>query len=84
MIAGESNPSIGSGLISSIVPTDGAAGTLVKTDISGDNVLYGSPLIGTDGTLVGLSTEVSRSTSGSAFVPVSAISTDLNQGTTAK
>ena len=84
MIAGESNPWIGSGLVSSLFPSGGAAGTLVKTDISGDNVLYGSPLIDTGGNLVGLSTSVSRSTSGSAFIPVSAIKSDLNQGAAAK
>ena len=84
MIAGESNPWIGSGLISSLVPATGSTGALVKTDISGDNVLYGSPLIDTDGNLVGISTEVSRSTSGSAFIPVSAIKTDLNQAVAAK
>jgi putative serine protease PepD len=84
MIAGESNAWIGSGLISSLVPSGGAAGTLVKTDISGDNVLYGSPLIDTAGNLIGLSTDVSRANSGSAFVPFSAIKSDLNQGATAK
>ena len=68
LIAGESNPWVGSGLISSLVPTGGAAGSLVKTDISGDNVLYGSPLIDTDGNLVGISTAVSRSSSGSARI----------------
>jgi S1-C subfamily serine protease len=84
MIAGESNPWIGSGLISSLVPATGSTGALVKTDISGDNVLFGSPLIDTDGNLVGISTEVSRSSSGSAFIPVSAISMDLDQGMAAK
>lgn len=84
LIAGQSNPWVGSGLISSLVPADGATVALVKTDISGDNVLYGSPLIDTDGNLVGISTEVSRSTSASAFIPVSAIKTDLNQDVVAK
>ncbi len=84
MIAGESNPWVGSGLISSLVPATDATGALVKTDISGDNVLFGSPLIDTDGNLVGISTEVSRSSSGSAFIPVSAISMDLDQGMAAK
>jgi S1-C subfamily serine protease len=80
LIAGESNPWIGSGLISSLTPASATMEALVKTDISGDNVLYGSPLIDTDGNLVGLSTEVSRAVSGSAFIPIAAISADLRQG----
>ncbi len=84
LIAGQANPWVGSGLISSLVPATGTTGALVKTDISGDNVLYGSPLIDTDGNLVGISTEVSRSSSGSAFIPISAISKDLNHGGAAK
>ncbi len=84
LIAGESNPWVGSGLISSLTPAVSATGALVKTDISGDNVLYGSPLIDTDGNMVGMSTGVSRSVSGSAFIPVSIITADLGHSGAAK
>jgi len=63
--------------VSSLAPAGNGSLTLVKTDISGDNVLYGSPLIDTDGNFVGMSTSVSRASSGSAYLPVAAITADL-------
>ncbi len=84
MIAGQTNTSIATGLVSSLTPEAAISGALVKTDISGDNVLYGSPLIDTDGNLVGISTTVSRASSGSSFVPVSMILSELRQGAAAK
>jgi len=83
LISGEINTWVGSGLISSIIPT-AAGSTLVKTDISSDNVFYGSPLIDTSGSLVGISTSVSRAVSGSVFEPVTAIRADMSQDTSAK
>ena len=80
LLSGETTPWVGSGLISTIVPGSATSPPLVKTDISGDNVLYGSPLIDTDGNLVGISTEVSRESSGSAYVPVSVIAADIAAG----
>jgi S1-C subfamily serine protease len=78
LLAGESSPWIGSGLISSLPPAAQGVTQLVKTNISGDNVLYGSPLIDTDGNLVGISTSISREVSGSAYLPVADIAADLN------
>ncbi|HUO50269.1 MAG TPA: serine protease [Candidatus Paceibacterota bacterium] len=78
LIAGQSTLWVGSGLVSSLPTTSQNALPLVKTDISGDNVLYGSPLIDTNGDLVGISTEVSRAVSPSAFMPVSAIEADIS------
>ena len=79
LMAGQSNPWVGSGLVSSLLPASDSSIALVKTDISGDNVLYGSPLIDTSGNLVGLSTEVSRAVAGSAFVPASGIVADIGK-----
>ena len=77
MLSGESTPWVGSGLISSLVPASDSSVALVKTNISGDNVLYGSPLVDTDGNLIGISTAVSRASSGSAFMPISVIKADI-------
>jgi microcompartment protein CcmK/EutM len=77
LLAGESSPWVGSGLVSSIQNAPDGLLPLVKTDISGDNVIYGSPLIDTSGTLVGISTQASRSINGTAFLSVAAISADL-------
>jgi S1-C subfamily serine protease len=78
LLAGETTPSVDNGLVSSLPPASAGMPALVKTNISGDNVLYGSPLIDTDGNLVGISTSVSRESSGSAYVPSAAIQADLN------
>jgi S1-C subfamily serine protease len=79
LLSGQTNAWVGSGLVSSLTPAQDGMPPLVKTDISGDNVLYGSPLIDTGGNLVGISTSVSRSSSGSAYVPVAAIEADLQK-----
>jgi len=79
LIAGETNPLVGSGLVSSLIPASDTSVALVKTNISGDNVLYGSPIIDVTGSLVGLNTEVSRASSASAFVPASLIFPSLTK-----
>lgn len=77
LLSGQSSTSVGSGLISSIAGNGDSSQALVKTDISGDNVLYGSPLLDTNGSLIGLSTSVSRASAASAFEPIAAIKADL-------
>ncbi len=77
LLSGQSTPWVGSGLVSSIVPASSGSVALVNTDISGDNVLYGSPLVDTSGDLVGVSTQVSRASSGSAYIPVSAVAANI-------
>ena len=79
LLAGETNPSISSGLVSSLVPASDTSVGLVKTDILGDNVLYGSPIIDVNGNLVGLNTEVSRASSANAFIPASLIFPSLTK-----
>jgi hypothetical protein len=77
LLAGESTSWIGNGLISSLPQSSSGMPPLVKTNIPGDNVLYGSPLIDTDGNLIGISTSISRESSGSAYLPIAVIETDL-------
>ena len=79
LLAGTNSTWVGSGLVSSVVSGSDATPSLVKTNISGDNVIYGSPIIDTDGNLVGISTSVSRDVSGSAYLPVSVIESDGGQ-----
>ena len=42
--------------------------SVMDTDVSADSILYGSPLINTNGDVIGISTSVSRETSPSGFV----------------
>lgn len=83
-LSGKTVARIGSGLITSVIP---GAYQLIDTNISGDSVLPGSPLIDTNGSLVGISTSVARASSASAFLPVSALmgaSQPANAGTSSQ
>jgi len=47
--------------------------TIIDTNISSDSILSGSPLINTDGNVIGISTSESRSTSSSSFLSASVL-----------
>jgi hypothetical protein len=69
-LAGKTVARIAGGLITSIIPD---SYQMIDTSVAIDSILPGSPLIDTNGSLVGISTSVSRASSQSAFLPVSAI-----------
>jgi hypothetical protein len=73
MLAGNTLARIGDGLITAIVPAGTQSASSIETNISGDSIMDGSPLIDTDGTLLGLSTGLSRQSSPSGFVIASAL-----------
>jgi S1-C subfamily serine protease len=62
-LSGKTVARIVPGLVTEI-PDD----TLIDTDISGESLFGGSPLINTDGDLIGVSTGVSRASSSSGFM----------------
>ncbi|MDP3645996.1 MAG: S1C family serine protease [bacterium] len=72
-IAGRSTTRVADGIITAIDTTDGHMSP-VDTNIPSDAILPGSPLVDTNGTVVGISTGMGRDTSSSAFIPSSAIS----------
>lgn len=72
-LAGKSITRIGSGLITSLTPQVGNAGEILDTSIPSDVNMFGSPLYDTDGNLLGISTEVSRSSSATSFISAAAI-----------
>ena len=67
--AGRAVQRVSSGIVTSWIPETTNVPALAETNISGDNVMYGSPFIDTNGALVGISTTVSRNESGGAFIP---------------
>ncbi len=80
MIAGDTLARIGDGIVTSLAPlSTGSASQIIETDIGPDSIMPGSPLIDTNGDLVGLSTGAVRSVSSSAFVDVSALMQDLGR-----
>ena len=71
LIAGKSSNRVARGLVSTLMPAVEGSVPLVETDILGDNVMYGSPIVDTNGALVGLSTSISRASGASGFIPAS-------------
>lgn len=73
-LSGETVARIGDGLISAITPgVSGATSGLIDTDIPDSAVMPGSPLIDTNGNVIGISTGASRASSPSGFVPAAAL-----------
>ncbi|MCR4325830.1 MAG: serine protease [Patescibacteria group bacterium] len=72
-LAGKSATRIGDGIITAVTPSATSTPGVIETSISGDAIMPGSPIITTEGGLVGLSTSVSRESSASGFVDASAL-----------
>jgi hypothetical protein len=80
-ISGQKLTAIAQGLVTQIDPSDPSTNvpeTLV-TDIDPSSILPGSPIIDTNGDVVGVSTGVSRASSASGFIPTSVIGTTNDQ-----
>lgn len=73
MFAGNTVARIQEGIVTSIVPASDATPQIIDTNILGSTIMFGSPLINTNGELVGLSTTVSEASSASGFIPSSAL-----------
>lgn len=72
-IAGKSTTRVADGIITTFDVKDGHP-SLIDTNIPSESILRGSPLIDTNGTVIGISTGVARDTSSSAFMPSSTVS----------
>ena len=72
-LSGKSIPRIADGLVSAVIPLALGGIDVVDTNISEDLIMPGSPLINTDGSIVGISTSVSRASSEGGFVSSSSL-----------
>jgi hypothetical protein len=72
-LSGNTVARISNGLITALVPASQGTPQLIETSVAENSVMPGSPLIDTGGNLVGISTVVSRASSGSGFVPASVL-----------
>ena len=79
MIAGKSTPRVGEGIVTALMPPAGGPTQVIETDISGSSIIPGSPLINTDGNIVGVSTGVSRASSQSGFISAAALMKPLDK-----
>ncbi len=71
-LAGKSTARVAAGIITTLIASAEEGGPqVIDTDVSVDSVLPGSPLITTEGNLLGLRTGVARALSASGFVSAS-------------
>lgn len=81
MLSGKTVARIGDGIIESLVPGGDASPSplVIDTNIPADSIMSGSPLVNTEGHLLGMSTSVSRFISTGGFVAASALMTQENK-----
>ena len=78
-LSGKSIPRIADGIVTALIPSDTDAGSMFDTNISGDSLTAGSPLVNTDGAVIGVSTGVSRTSSPSSFVSAASLMKQAKQ-----
>lgn len=80
-ISGENNVQIAQGIVTELSPAEKSAGIpeTIETDIDSSSIQFGSVIIDTNGSVVGVSTGVSRASSPSGFVPASQIGATNDQ-----
>ncbi len=69
VLSGKTIARIADGIVTAIVPRTEGEDSLIDTNVSADFVMKGSPLIDTEGGVLGISTSVSRTSSAGAFMP---------------
>jgi len=85
-LSGNTVARVADGIITSVIPNSDPTGlqSVVDTSISASSIMSGSPLIDTDGNLIGLSTGSSQTVSSSGFVPTSILIDPLNPASTSQ
>ncbi len=73
-LGGKSIPRVGTGIVTALIASADEKGPqVIDTDVGVDSILAGSPLITTEGNLLGLRTGVARASSDSGFVSASVL-----------
>lgn len=76
MFSGKSILRVEDGIVTALIPMEGgesAKGVIVDTNISSDLIVAGSPLMNTDGEIIGVSTAISRASSPEGFIASSVL-----------
>lgn len=73
VLSGKAIPRIADGLVTALIPRGEGEEAVIDTNVSADFVMDGSPLINTEGGLLGISTRVSRASSQGGFISASAL-----------
>ena len=73
-IGGKSTPRVGTGIVTTIIASEVDGGPqVIDTDVGPESIYAGSPLISTEGTLVGFRTGIARASSPTGFVSASVL-----------
>jgi len=74
-LSGRSVVRVEDGIVTALIPMgeDGISGTVIDTNISSDVILDGTPLMNTDGEVIGVSTSISRASSPKGFIASSVL-----------
>lgn len=72
-LSGNATTRVSDGIIQALQPATDSSPLIVETSIPDSGIMYGSPLVGTDGSLLGVSTTVSRVSNESGFIPAAAL-----------
>lgn len=78
-LAGRTISRIADGIITALIPGEKESPDVIDTDIAGESILHGSPLIDTDGSLVGVSTDTARASSPTGFLAAAAIMKSIKE-----
>jgi len=73
-IGGKSTPRVGTGIITTLIASaDDGGPQVIDTDVGAESIFAGSPLITTEGSLLGLRTGIARGASPTGFVSASVL-----------
>jgi len=72
-LSGKTVTRIADGLVAAIFPATAGSATVVDTTITADSILNGSPIMNSDGSIVGVSTSISRASSATGFIAASVL-----------
>lgn len=72
-LSGRTVSRIADGIITALIPAREGVPQIVDTSVAPDSIMFGSPLIDVDGSLIGVSTTVSRSSFASGFIAAEAL-----------
>lgn len=73
VLSGKTISRITDGLVTALIPREEGEASVIDTNVSAEFVMDGSPLVDTEGGIVGVSTSVSRASSPAAFMPTSVL-----------
>ncbi len=73
VLSGKSIPRITDGLVTALIPRATGEDSIIDSNVAADFIMGGSPLISTEGVLLGISTSLSRASSQSGFIPASVL-----------